>query len=473
MFRRTLFSGHLYLWISWLILLAIYLTTVFMKGAYGGAVAVLLSLLILYYAEGMEIAVATLADKQEEQIDLPRAKRALQIIKGNTEWFFAQRQVFVVTIVTFMSLMTNFDVIYVPFYAKPFYLEFGEKVSAPLLGIGLNLPFLFTLVFTTFTILWWCQVFPKRLALRNSVRFLHQSALLMTPIRGLGALNLPGPADQLVWLATRYTIFSEASSLKPSRAYYYDTAAMLYGFATDRVLTRVSIRKDGSAIVTQKVLLLFIHGGRTSTTGGMSAAAAFSSLPNVNIQSIHTCPRPEKLELITPQLDQIFDGQIPTSSHTRFTSHDPVTTLDQQLTFEPTARGPNQKKVVWTIEWGKPLPGALWKMNEARILVVLAYEVTVEFDPNAFTKDDYFIWAGELPCRRFSLRVQPHGQTKLGFGLTGCTAEVGRQQPVPFPDETDRITQVIKNGPISGDLELEYPMQGTSYRIDWRGWLIP
>ena len=199
--RRIFLTGQLYLWISWFVLFAIYLTTVYKQNTYPSAVGVFGLLLILYYAEGMEIAVATLADKQAEQISSVKAKKALQTIKRDTEWFFAQRQVFVVTIVTLMSLLTTFDTIYLPYYPDAWPIT-KDTLS------WINLPFLFTLSFTTFTVLWWCQVFPKRLALRNSVTFLHQSSLLMRPIKVIGALNLPGPADQLVWLATKYTSFS-------------------------------------------------------------------------------------------------------------------------------------------------------------------------------------------------------------------------------------------------------------------------
>ncbi len=165
MFGRIFLRGQLYLWIIWLGLLAIYFDTVYQTGEYRNAILVFVLLVILYFAEGMEIAVATLADKQIAQIESVRARKALEFIKRDAEWFFAQRQVFVVTIVSFMSLMTTFPVIYVPFYKAV-----GSKdLSLSLYGwtLPLDLPFWFTLIFTSFTILWWCQVFPKRLALRN------------------------------------------------------------------------------------------------------------------------------------------------------------------------------------------------------------------------------------------------------------------------------------------------------------------
>jgi hypothetical protein len=473
MFRRIFFSGQLYFWIIWLFLLAIYFDTIYHTGDYRNAILVLILLVILYFAEGMEIAVATLADKQIAQIELERARKALAFIKKDAEWFFAQRQVFVVTIVSFMSLMTTFQLVYVPFYKALGSNDLSISLFSWTLLV--DVPFWFTLVFTSFTILWWCQVFPKRLALRNSEIFLHQSSMLMGPIRGIGAINLPGPADQLVWFATKFTSYRQLSSLKPSRDYYYDTAVMLYGFAVDRAVTQITIKSDGSAVIFQRALLLFIHGRRSLATGRLSADSAFLSVPNIQLKSLHSCPVPEKLEMIRSQLDAIFDGHAPGLGQTTFASHQPdVQTMNFNLgkTFVPPAPGPNQNAIGWTIDWGPPLPNSLRNpgttARQNPILAALVYEVSTSFGPSAFRKDDRFTWNFEIPCRRITFKVAPEVSTRWGFEIVGCKATA---RTVPFPDETERATKVIQDV-NSSEFNFDHPLQGTAYDIEWRGWPI-
>ncbi len=466
MVRHVVLS--LVLWLVWFVLVLVYLDTVYhVPGGYLNALLVLVLLVVLYLAEGMEIAVATLADKQANQLEREPAKKALAYIKRDAEWFFSQRQVFVVTIVSFMSLMTTFPVVYVPFYGPVGAHDLSIAFKS--LAIPIDVPFWFTLIFTSFTILWWCQVFPKRLALRNPEIFLDQSALLMLPIKAIGAINLPGPADQLVWLASKFTSFRNQSSLKPGRSYHYDTAVMLYGCVVDRMTTTIAISGDGSAVVTQRALLLCIHGGRTSTSGRVSADGEFTSLPNMNLLALYSCPLPEKLETIATQLDGIFERQEP--GHAAFARHD-LSGWNFAPTFSPAAPGPGEKGVTWTTNWGAPLPDRLRPDGKTHrnhpMLAALVYEVTTPFGPTAYGKDDYFEWTSQMPCRRFTLHVQPRTGTRLGFGMRKCIASL---RSATFLDETERGNQVIANGGLSNSkFDLEFPMQGTTYRIDWVGW---
>lgn len=454
------------LWAIWLVLLIVYVDTVHhVPGGWQNALMVLVLLVILYLAEGMEIAVATLADKQTDQLERQPAKKALAYIKRDVEWFLAQRQVFVVTIVSFMSLMTTFPVVHVPFYGPMGNID----LPTPIHSLSIDVPFWFTLVFTSFTILWWCQVFPKRLALRNSEIFLAHSAGLMLPIKTIGAINLPGPAEQLVILATRYTSYRNRSSLKPGRASFYETAVLLYGCVVDRMLTTIAIAADGSAIVTHRMLLVCIHGGRTSTSGRTHADSEFTALPDIRPLALYSCPLPEKLESIAGHLDGIFDRTDPASP--LFTAHD-LQGWNCDHTFNPAAPAPGAKGLAWTTNWGAPLPDRLRAGDQidrnAPMLAVLMYEVVTPFGPGAYAKDDYFQWSSEMPCRRFTLRLLAQNNARLGFGMRSCAATL---HAIPFLDETKRCRQIIDNGgKANSQFDLAFPMQGTTYRIKWEGW---
>src|SRR5262249_43399413 len=162
--------------------------------------------------------------------------------------------VFVVVIITLMSLMTAYDPIHIPFVGAICGKAVEATADAPACDalvisiwehkFALDAPFIFTLLFTTFSVLWFCQVFPKRLAIRNSEKFLQQSSLLWPAIRLVGSLNIPGPADALVWWARRYGGYRQPRNLKPSRAAFYNSAVMLYGFSIDRVSVDIELAHD-------------------------------------------------------------------------------------------------------------------------------------------------------------------------------------------------------------------------------------
>ena len=109
-------------------------------------------MVILYCAEGIELAVTDLLDKHPSQLHDPVTARVLMEVQRLRDFFFAQRQVFVVVIIAFTSLVTTYQWLSVP-------------------GIGIvrdgGVRFWFSLVFTTLTILWFCQVTPKLLAVIN------------------------------------------------------------------------------------------------------------------------------------------------------------------------------------------------------------------------------------------------------------------------------------------------------------------
>ena len=104
---------------------------------------VLFLLVVLYYAEGLELAIADLLDKQPEQLADDKVRVVLKEIQKQSGFFFAQRQLFVVAIIAFTSLITSsYPWIYVP--------GLGKLSSH-------GIPFWFSLTFTTLTVLWFSK----------------------------------------------------------------------------------------------------------------------------------------------------------------------------------------------------------------------------------------------------------------------------------------------------------------------------
>jgi len=60
---------------------------------------------ILYLAEGLEIAVADLRDKDASQLANESTREILAQIQPRADFFFGQRQIFVVAIISFISLL--------------------------------------------------------------------------------------------------------------------------------------------------------------------------------------------------------------------------------------------------------------------------------------------------------------------------------------------------------------------------------
>ena len=151
------------LWAIWALLFAVWAQTVYVTGVLQhdnlclllAGVSVVL-LVILYFAEGLELAVADLRDKDPQQIHDPRLKKILVDLQGKDDFFFAHRQPFVVVIINVVSLSLALAL-----YTWPL----GE-IKDP------AFKFLFNLLFVTLTVLWFCQVTPKRLAIINSELFL-------------------------------------------------------------------------------------------------------------------------------------------------------------------------------------------------------------------------------------------------------------------------------------------------------------
>ena len=111
------------------------------------AVVWLLLMLLLAGMEGLEVAVI---DRWSHLYP----ERTTADLAG----WLAARQLFVALIVTGATLLADRDSLAIPFVAAPFEEEVALKI--------------FNLVFTTLTVLWFMQIFPKHMAATNADRYL-------------------------------------------------------------------------------------------------------------------------------------------------------------------------------------------------------------------------------------------------------------------------------------------------------------
>ena len=136
------------------------------------AVVWLLLMLLLAGMEGLEIAVGLRWSHLYP--DRPTSDLA---------GWLAARQLFVALIVTGATLLADRDSLAIPFVATPFTGAVALKI--------------FNLVFTTLTVLWFMQIFPKHMAATNADRYLKVfRAALFPVVEFVRVIGISWPAEK-------------------------------------------------------------------------------------------------------------------------------------------------------------------------------------------------------------------------------------------------------------------------------------
>jgi hypothetical protein len=450
------------LWSFWFVLAAIWGATLIALSDDGHArhwvdsLLIILSLVVLFFAEGLELAVADLLDKHPDQLSDVRLRKLLQEIQQNSDFFFSTRQVFVVLIITFMSLTTNYPWIAIP------YLGRISQYDAP---------FWFSLAFTSLTVLWFCQVAPKRLAVMNSELFLKHSAFLWPLIKATGLVGLPYASDQIVWFFRKFTPYRKKRHLRPSPAAHYNTTSQIHGISLDRVHVEISASTVGFLKIRKRIAVIFLRGMRSNHSEKFYCQERMAALPQLSIVGLYTGPSPERLEMITPELDNMFLGKSPNGEFAKienWSNHTSVRVDDDIL------RGGQWAS--WTIWSGRPLPESLSPpsddMNQNNnSLAVLVYEI--EFDipelaldslgeNNGFEK----VWPEYFghPCRSYAVRLK-YSDSLNSIGLQGCDVRL-HPGDLTVPEETLRCSRLAILA-SNHEFEVGYPLQGAVYTVRW------
>jgi hypothetical protein len=137
------------------------------------AVVWLLLMLLLAGMEGLEIAVGLRWSHLYP--DRPTSDLA---------GWLAARQLFVALIVTGATLLADRDSLAIPFVATPFTGAVALKI--------------FNLVFTTLTVLWFMQIFPKHMAATNADRYLKISRAALFPVvEFVRVIGISWPAEKV------------------------------------------------------------------------------------------------------------------------------------------------------------------------------------------------------------------------------------------------------------------------------------
>jgi len=159
------------------------------------AVVWLLLMLLLAGMEGLEIAVGLRWSHLYP--DRPTSDLA---------GWLAARQLFVALIVTGATLLADRDSLDIPFVATPFTGAVALKI--------------FNLVFTTLTVLWFMQIFPKHMAATNADRYLKVfRAALFPVVEFVRVIGISWPAEKVAQAVQNRIDWHEEPTLEtaPSR----------------------------------------------------------------------------------------------------------------------------------------------------------------------------------------------------------------------------------------------------------------
>jgi len=159
------------------------------------AVVWLLLMLLLAGMEGLEIAVGLRWSHLYP--DRPTSDLA---------GWLAARQLFVALIVTGATLLADRDSLDIPFVATPFTGAVALKI--------------FNLVFTTLTVLWFMQIFPKHMAATNADRYLKVfRAVLFPVVEFVRVIGISWPAEKVAQAVQNRLDWHEEPTLEtaPSR----------------------------------------------------------------------------------------------------------------------------------------------------------------------------------------------------------------------------------------------------------------
>lgn len=159
----------------------------------------------------------------------------------------------IVLLVVFLSIKSDF-----------------EKIDLPM---GLNryphAHTVFSLLFTTFIVVWLCQSPSKELATQNSIAFLKlaQFSRLWWPgIRMIGTvvdqIKIQQPSEWIVDRFSRLSQFRTPRDLRPSDAAYFLYGLKIFGYALFKLQETLTIEADGTSTFKQRGLFYVINDER-------------------------------------------------------------------------------------------------------------------------------------------------------------------------------------------------------------------
>jgi hypothetical protein len=419
-------------------------------------------LVVLFFAEALEIAYTFLSDKNRDELGEPVGK-FIEDMRSQLDLVYEAREWLVIIIIAMITLTAEHKKIYLPFVGEV------HDLSFPVLSWTIPIPsrllsLLFSLLFTTLPVIWFAQGPGKKIALSSSQQMIVWTRPVWWIIRKVGifvkATGLNRPVEWIVGSGVTKRVFSRKESFSPSNTGFFLSCLQRYGFALHHLIIHIQVHQDGSCDVEQKFVLYLVRHPRKSFYRRLAfeesefAQGKFESVSGYKLEAVG-----RKYANIGTLLDQIAEGTCPKNVMPSAKKHwdeqeERVKLGDRDIgvragftTWEPVPSDADGA-FAFRAEWK-----GSWKAGAFRV----ADGVEDDFE----VKVDY-------PCKCFSLKITPDPEMRMIF-----TEVIPKVQLLENAHKGEELRLEAALSPaIDGahgflSAELDYPLPGANYTYEW------
>jgi hypothetical protein len=221
-------------------------------------IMIFVCLVIIFYADALEVAYSLLRHKEKEQFGVT-GRKIMKQIHDKEKLVYEGREWLVTALIAVITICCEVDQVYTPLrkVAKPNHWIWNWSQWT-----GIPTPIahtLFIALFTSFVVLWFAQGPAKTIARMMPERMIDAGSLVWRiGIRTVGRITDWCLLDEPFALACRlwkYVLGDGQSSLKPSDRHYFLASVQRYGYAMDNIVIRITVNDDeGSCVVEERVV---------------------------------------------------------------------------------------------------------------------------------------------------------------------------------------------------------------------------
>ncbi|HEY2811357.1 MAG TPA: hypothetical protein VGJ00_08225 [Rhabdochlamydiaceae bacterium] len=419
-----------------------------------------LMLLVYFLLEGIELAVTELRDKDPDVFDDHKISRAIKEINKKRGLFYDSREWMIVLLVVFLSIKSDF-----------------EKIELPM---GLNryphAHTIFSLLFTTFIVVWLCQSPSKELATKNSVAFLKlaQFPRFWWPcIRMIGTvveqIGLQEPSEWIVGKLSQLKPFRKPRDLRPSDAAYFLYGLKVFGYSLFKLQETVILNQDGTARFTQRGLFYVINGDPKEFGRWYEFDRQFKQIKRTIWAYFVAKPG----ETITPELqaalEEAFEDK-PTKPGLRKSISAPNFSPRGSVYNGPNGTPRQDYLIKLPFDLGDPQN----LVDKDLAALAVGFEISFEVDPDGFSlpsgpgsmvKDEIYKEVN-FPWGRYELEV--HLEIPGDVQFAGLVGEATILKMKSEQETKKMFQQALGNKHFKR--YINYPLAGAKYIWHWEIW---
>jgi hypothetical protein len=461
-------------------------------------------LAVIFFSDALEVSYSLLRHKDIDQFGETTGS-ILKQMHDNEDTVYEGREWLVTLMIVLITVIVDFDHIYVPF-PHPLKGDWFHFVIVQLQDQYAWLPIrtttIFSILFTTFPVLWLAQGPSKKIARRFPQRMVDAGSLVwLFVVRPVGwitdFLRLNGPSALIAHSWERIAGLKVDANLRASDQHYYLTSIQRYGYALHDIQMRVTVGSSGEATIEERLVYYVItrpcnvFDRRLSFSRAKPCTFEQVTAKAYWMEVIEEIGSPEDTQAILETLDSIADKtktvpeslakeEIKAAIHVIPISDekDPnqmryrTSPLEEESTApapapgSASAKAPDEMKLVhYRIDTGGSIPTG----DKAFALVV---EFKATWSGGAFDMipggPDFFYMIIDCPCKRYRLTVDTTGDCELRPSGVGANATCGSD---PHWGERDRLQRSFDMDPGSPNgihCNLEYAFPGITYELSWK-----